>query len=64
MTYGLQERIQFLRGKGIITARYLVAKKNITSQRVLARFNPRIYAEARYLRILWWKSWEEKALPG
>ena len=48
---------------GIMISRSAIAKKNIASQKGRAKFSPRIYAEGRYLKILWWKFWREKSLP-
>jgi len=59
MVYGYFKRFQFLREKGVKISRNAVDVKNIASQRVHAKFNHRIYARARYLKILWWKSWQE-----
>ena len=59
--YGSVKRRQFLSEKGIITTRGAIAKWNIAAQRS-AKLSRNIYAEGRYLRILWWKSWKEKPL--
>ncbi len=61
-TYSFFKRLQFLKERGIIVAQGVVATSNIAPQRVNAKFNSKIYAEARYLKILWWKSWKEKPL--
>ena len=55
MAYGYFKRFQFLREKGMIASRNAVSKGNIASQRVHAKFGPKICAEARYLKLLWWK---------
>ena len=62
MAYGYYKRFQFLRGKGIVTSRNAVETSNITSQRVHAKFGPKIYAKARYLKILRWIFWKETPL--
>ena len=62
MTYGFLKRSQFLKQRGKVLARASVAKSNIVSQRVHAKFGARVYAEVRYLKILWWKFWKEKFL--
>ena len=59
MTYGYFKRFQFLREKGMIASRNAVSKSNIASQRAHAKFGPKICAEARYLKLLWWKFWKE-----
>lgn len=60
MKYGYFKRFQFLAEHGILRSRNAVNVKNVASQKVHAKFNPRRYAEARYLKILWWQSWKEK----
>jgi len=62
MKYGRYKTFEFLREQGIKTSRNAVRTSNIASQRAQASMNPRIYARARYLRILWWKFWKETAL--
>ena len=61
-TYSIFKGYQFLNKKGIVTSRSSIAASNIASQDMAAKFGDRVYAEARYLRILWWKSWKEKPL--
>ena len=61
-SYSRVKRMQFLLDNGIATNRSAVRKWNVASQRGSAKFNANIYAEARYLKILWWKSWNEKPL--
>jgi len=58
-TYGSFKRIQFLVEKGILKSKGVVTASNATSQRVAGRLGYNIYAEARYLKLLWWKSWKE-----
>ena len=62
MAYGYFVRFQFLIQKGILTTRNAVKISNIASQKVMAKFSPRIYAKARYLKVLWWKFWRETRL--
>lgn len=62
MAYGCFKRFQFLKDRGIIVSRNAVASNNIASQRVYAKFCPKINAKALYLVILWWKFWKEKQL--
>ena len=62
MTYGYWRRFQYIGEKGVRTSRNAVDTSNIASNKVHAKFNPRIYAQARYVRILWWKWWKEKPL--
>ena len=56
------KRLEFLFGKGIVIDFGSIAKENIASWRSIPLFNSRIYAEVRYLRILWWKWWKENLL--
>lgn len=58
--YGFVKQIQFLKEMGTETIRGAILTNNISSQRFVTKFNANIYAEARYLRILWWKIWREK----
>jgi len=53
----------YLWQKGMVVSRAAAAKDNAASERSYAMFGPRIYAEARHLKILWWESWKEKPLP-
>jgi len=62
MAYGYFERLQYLRGKGVITSRNVINTSNTASQRVHAKFDPKIYAQARYLRIIRWSLWKETPL--
>ena len=59
MTYGYFKRFQFLREKGMTASRNAVSKSNIASQRAHAKFGPKTYAQARYLKLLWWEFWKE-----
>jgi len=61
-SYGNLKRHLFLANSGAIVSRFQVAKQNVASLRKNINFKPRIYAEGRYLKILWWKSWKEKPL--
>ncbi len=64
MTYGEFKKCQFLKSKGITTDRYAVATSNLVPQRVMAKFSPKIYAKAYYLKVLGWRFWKEKPLVG
>ena len=54
MKYSYFKRFQYLWEKGIKTSRNAVGVDNVASQKVHAKFNPRIYARARYLRVGKW----------
>ena len=62
MTYGYFKRFQFLKEKGMVVSRNAVAKDNIASHKAHAKFSPKVYAEAKYLRFLRWYYWKEKPL--
>ena len=62
MAYGLLKRLQFLREKGVMVSRHIIAKNNVVSRTVVENSGYNRYGEARYLRILWWKSWKENPL--
>jgi len=62
MTYSLFKRWQFLNERGIKTDRAMVARNNTASLVGSTRLSPKVYAEARYLKILCWSSWTEKPL--
>lgn len=64
MTYGYFKRFQFLKEKGLKSSRNAVVTDNIASQKVHAKFGPKIYAKARYLKILWWQYWKETPLKN
>jgi len=59
MVYGYFKRFEFLREQGMKSSRNAVAVGNIASQKAHAKFGPKVYAKARYLKILWWSSWKE-----
>jgi len=59
MAYGYFKRLEFLREKGYKTSRNSVAADSKVSQRVHAKFGPKIYARARFLRVARWKFWKE-----
>jgi hypothetical protein len=56
------KRLQFLNERNIVTGRFAIAKSNAAPQGGPARFGDRTYAEARYLKILWWTIWKERTL--
>jgi hypothetical protein len=62
MEYGYYERFEFLRQMGVVKSRNSVGITNTVSNHVHAKFGPRIYAKARYLRILGLESWKETPL--
>jgi len=62
MAYGQFKRLEFLQKQGYKTSRNAVATDNKVSQKVHAKFDPIIYAEARYLKIARWTFWKEHTL--
>jgi hypothetical protein len=62
MKYGYYKIFQFLGEQGIVTSRNAVHTSNVASQKAHGSFGYRIYARARYLKILRWKSWKETPL--
>jgi hypothetical protein len=66
MSYSYFKRLEFLKENGRLRDRAPVAKSNIASQMGIAKISNNIYAEARFLKLLWWKYWREKPLapPG
>jgi L-amino acid N-acyltransferase YncA len=62
MGYGYYKRFEFLREKGFKSSRNGVEVGNTASNKVHARFGPRIYGRGRYLKVFGWKSWKEMPL--
>ncbi|MFC1847904.1 hypothetical protein ACFLXV_01140 [Chloroflexota bacterium] len=62
MVYGYFKRFQFLAEQGMVASRNAVAVDNIASQKGHAKFNPRIYARARYLKLFGREFWKETPL--
>jgi len=59
MVYGYFKRLEYLWIKGYKTSRNAVNRDNKVSQKVHAKFNPRILARARYLKIAGLTFWKE-----
>jgi len=60
--YGHLKGSHFLLDKGIAVSRYAIAKGNFAARMSTEKVDLHPYAEGRYLRILWWKSWRERPL--
>jgi len=58
--YLISEKMKLFKTMGKTTGKWIVAKSNLASQGLTTKIGGKVYAEARYLRILWWKSWKEK----
>lgn len=59
LSYGSYIRLKLLRERGVKALRYAVSEQNAVAQKGLAKFSPRLYARARYIKVLWWQSWKE-----
>lgn len=59
MVYSYYKRLEFLREKGFSSSRNAVGISNIASQKAHAKFKPKTYARARYLKILGRRYWRE-----
>lgn len=59
MVYGYFKRFEYLREKGFRTSRNGVSIENVASQKAHAKFGPKIYARARYVKLLGWEFWKE-----
>lgn len=59
MPYCAFLRQKVLKENGIKIIRYTVNARNITSQKAIAKFDPKIIGKGRYLKILWWRFWKE-----
>ncbi len=54
--------LEFMRERGKLVSRAAIAVPNVVSQRATGKIGTNVYAEARYLRVLRWKSWKERPL--
>jgi len=57
--YNFCRRVQFLRERGVTLMRGVVKVDKRAPQPMGPRRGAEIYARARYIRVLWWKSWKE-----
>jgi len=62
MVYAYFKRLQFLWENGFKSSRNAVNVANLVSRKAQIRLGPRMYAKARYFKILWWDSWRETPL--
>ena len=60
--YSILKKLEFMQQSGIHTRRAVSPRENIPLQKGRPSFMPQPCAEARYLRVLWWRSWKEKPL--
>jgi GNAT superfamily N-acetyltransferase len=54
--------LEFMRERGKLVSRAAIAVPNVVSQRATGKIGTNVYAEAHYLRVLWWKAWKERPL--
>jgi len=55
---------RFMLEHGVVVKRIAFRKGSVWPEILAARIHRIRYGEGRYLRILWWKSWKEKALAA
>jgi hypothetical protein len=63
MAYSCYHRNNYMKVRGIKMLIGIDATDNIAIYKVQSKFPSRLRARARYIKILWWKSWKEKPLP-
>jgi len=61
-TYRTFKLRRYLLDRGAAMTRGAIAKQNIPAWSGLSKIDSTIYGEARYFRLLWWKSWKERPL--
>jgi len=61
-TYVYLKRFDYLRERGKSIVRAAAATDNTPSNRMHAKFGPKIVATGHYLKLLWWESWKEKPM--
>ena len=64
MQYGYYKRFQFLQDNGYSTSRNAVERNNKAAQRAHQKFDPKIYAKARYLKFVFLRLWKEVPLDN
>lgn len=62
--YGRLKRLEFLQRRGVHTRWGAILRGNTVAREGRAWFQPEPRAQARYLRILWWKWWQERPLTS
>ena len=60
--YGNFKRLEFMLDKGLVVSRGAIAKSNTVALQTNEKLGAEVYAEGRYLRVLWWRSWREEPL--
>ncbi|MCX6654510.1 MAG: hypothetical protein NTY03_05235, partial [Candidatus Bathyarchaeota archaeon] len=64
LLYSLFMGLQILKEMGKSKCRVCIPVNRTVTQKAATVFGSRVYAEGRYLRILWWKFWREKPRLG
>jgi hypothetical protein len=59
-TYVISEKVRLFATMGKTAGKRIAEKSNLASRKLTIKAGGKVYAEGRYLRILWWKSWKEK----
>ena len=62
--YTYSEVKRFLADMGKTKAKGFIEKRNFPSGKGAAKVSGRVYAEARYIKILWWKSLKERPVTS
>lgn len=60
--YLSSEKQRLLTTMGKTTGKWIAEKSNLAMRKLTIKVGGKVYAEVRYLRILWWKSWKEKSV--
>jgi hypothetical protein len=58
--YVILEKLKLLKTMGKTTGKCIAEKGNLASQKLTIKAGGRLYGKGRYLKILWWSSWEER----
>lgn len=64
LAYGDVKRRRFQTEQGMRVSRWAVEKGNVPPRRFVEGLGATISAEGRLLRVLWWTSWKENAVPA
>ena len=62
LSYVYSSIFLYLFKEGVLKDKFTINKKNISSQKAHAKFDPVIIGEGCYLKILWWEFWKEKTI--
>lgn len=62
-TYNSYWMIDYCYSNGVVRDRYAIAKRNAAALGADDGFGNTRYGEGRLLKLLWWRSWNERPLP-